>query len=280
MRVAVIQLNSKNDRETNVQNALRLVDQAAGQGSQFVLLPEYTTFVGGYEGYPVNAEPVPGPTSTRLSAKAKEHGIYLHGGSLIETTPDPARFYNTSLLYDPSGELMAMYRKIHLFDIDVPDEVTEMESRVVLPGDRLVAVDLPDFRLGLSICFDVRFPELYRTLAVAGAEVMVIPAAFANSTGKVHWEILLRARAIENHAYILAPAQCGQDASGSWCYGHSMIVDPWGSILAEAPGEGEAVLVRDIDAEHARIRRNQIQVLNLRKPQIYRKAPELGGKVV
>jgi predicted amidohydrolase len=274
MRVAVVQLNSNNDRKSNVDNALQLVDEAAEQGARFVLLPEYATFVGGYDAYPVNAESVPGPTSGRMAAKAKEHGIYLHAGSLIETTPVPNRFYNTSVLCSPSGELVAVYRKVHLFDIDVPEEVTDTESSVVLPGDRLMVVDLPEFRLGLSICFDVRFPELYRALAVAGAEVLVVPAAFAESTGRAHWEILLRARAIENHAFILAAGQYGCDATGHPLYGHSMIVDPWGKILAQAPGQGETVLVADIDAEQARLRRSQIQVLDVRVPQVYAQEPE------
>lgn len=274
MRVAVIQLNSKHDLQSNVENALRLVDEAAGRKAQFVLLPEYATFLGGYEDYPANAEPVPGPISRRMAAKSKQHGIYLHCGSMIETSPAAGRFYNTSVLCDPSGRLIATYRKLHLFDIDVPNEVTDMESKVVLPGDRMVVVDLPEFRLGMSICFDVRFPELYRSLAVAGAEVLAIPAAFAEATGRVHWEVLMRARAIENHAFVLAAGQYGCDAVGYPLYGHSMIVDPWGSILAEAPGQGEVVLVEDIDLGQVAVRRKQIQVLQARRPHIYVTNPE------
>lgn len=267
MRVAVVQMNSGDDREQNVRRALELVDQAVEQGATFVVLPEYMTFLGPYEGFPDASETIPGSTFERLAAKAREHGIYLHGGSLIEKSSRDDRFYNTSLLFNPQGELVALYRKIHLFDVDVPDGVTDTESSTILPGDKLVVVDAAGFRIGLSICYDLRFPEMYRRLAAAGAELLIIPAAFARATGRAHWEILLRARAIENLAYVLAPGQHGE-ASGSRFYGHSMVVDPWGEILSVVP-DGDAVVVADLDRSEVLRRREQIPVLKVRQPDLY-----------
>jgi len=268
MRAAVIQISSGTDRAGNVERALALVDRAARLGARLVVLPEYMTYLGRFEGLAAVAETVPGPTSVRLAAKAREHGIYLHGGSLIERSPRPDRFYNTSLLYGPEGQLLATYRKIHLFDVDVPGQVTVRESQAFLPGDTLAIAPAGDLQLGLSICFDLRFPELYRALAIRGAEVLLVPAAFAQATGRVHWEILLRARAIENHAYVLAAAQYGQDAAGRGYYGHSLIVDPWGAVLGELP-DGEGILLADLDPEQVRQRRQQVPVLELRRPAAY-----------
>ncbi len=269
MRVSVIQFNSSQDRETNVARALALVDRAAAQGAQFVLLPEYATFLGSYERYLENSETVPGPTSVVMAAKARQHGITILAGSLIERSPRADRFYNTSLLFNPNGELVASYRKVHLFDVDVPGKVTDNESSAVLPGKHLMVVNLPEFCLGMSICFDLRFPELYRSLALAGAEVLAIPSAFARGTGEAHWHVLVRARAIENHAYVLAAGQCGADSDGHYCYGHSLIVDPWGVILAEAPADEEAVLIADINIEQVYKRRAQIPVLKVCQPGVY-----------
>jgi predicted amidohydrolase len=204
-----------------------------------------------------------------MSAKARQHEIFLHAGSLIEKSQSPSRFYNTTTVFNPQGELIATYRKVHLFDINVPGQVTETESSTIIQGENLVTVRLPWFCLGLSICFDVRFPEIYRALACAGAQVFVIPSVFARTTGEAHWHILLRARAIENHAYILAASQFGTDIEGHGFYGHSMIVDPWGVIVAEAPAEDEAVLVADIDVDQVNQRRSQIPVLDVRRPEVY-----------
>lgn len=271
MRVSVIQLNSCQDRDANVEKAIKMIDRAVYQGAQFVQLPEYTTFMGHYSKYDQFAESVPGPTSEAIAAKARQHGVTIHAGSLIERSPIPEKFYNTSLLFNSKGELIAQYRKVHLFDVDIPGKVTIKESSILVPGNQLVLVDLPEFCLGMSICFDLRFPELYRTLALAGAEVFAIPAAFTRNTGEAHWHILNRARAIENHAYVLAAGQCGADAHGHYCYGHSLIVDPWGVILAEAPAEEQTILIADIDIEQVHKCREQIPVLNVNRPEIYSK---------
>jgi len=267
MRAAVVQMNSGDDRVQNVERALELVDRAADQGATFVALPEYMTYLGPYEGFAGASETVPGPTSERLADKARQRGIYLHGGSLIEKSPREDRFYNTSVLFDPQGELIALYRKIHLFDVDVPDGVTDTESSTILPGETLVNVDAAGFQIGLSICYDLRFPEMYRRLAAAGAELLIIPAAFARHTGQAHWEVLVRARAIENLAYVLAPGQHGE-ASGSRFYGYSMIVDPWGQIL-NVVADGDAVVIAELDREEVLRRREQIPVLKVRRPDLY-----------
>lgn len=272
MQAAVIQLNSRQlNRRDNVFNALALVDQAAQQGAEFVLLPECMTFVGTYNHYADIAEDINGPTAEMASNSARKNGIYLHIGSLTEHSSVPGMYYNTSLLFNPQGELIATYRKVHLFDIDVPGQVSDTESAFILPGDQLVTVKLPKFHLGMSICFDLRFPDMYRALALSGAQVLVVPAAFSRPTGRAHWHALLRARAIENHAYVLAACQYGSDKAGHWFFGHSLIIDPWGVILAEGPANQKAVLIADLDMEQVEKRREQIQVLKLRKPEVYGK---------
>ena len=269
MKVSVIQINTTLDRDSNMEKALRMIDQAAEKGAQFVQLPEYSSFVGNFDRYREYSEPLPGPTSEALAAKARQHGITINFGSLIQQSQQADRFYNTSLLFTPNGDLVASYSKVHLFDVDVPGKVTESESSVIMPGDHLVIVNLPEFCLGMSICFDLRFPEVYRALALAGAEVFAIPSAFARGTGEAHWHVLVRARAIENHAYVMAAGQCGPDPEGHYFYGHSLIVDPWGGILAEASAEEETVLVANIDIEQVHNRRSQIPVLNVRRPEAY-----------
>jgi len=274
MRVAVVQMNVGTSKQANVERALRLIDEAAGQGAELIVLPEYATFIAPESEYAAVAEALPGATSARFAAKAREHGIYLHPGSFVEVSPVPGKFYNTSYLLDPAGEVVAVYRKVHLFDIDVPGEVTDKESALIAPGDELVAVELPEFTIGLTICFDLRFPELYRALAAADCLVMAVPAAWAEATGRVHWEVLLRARAIENHAYVVAPCQQGS-CEGYPHWGHSMIIDPWGAILAELPA-GDGVVVADVDAAEARRRRAQTSVLAVRRPDVYAQAPGTG----
>jgi predicted amidohydrolase len=172
-----------------------------------------------------NAEPIPGQTTDFLGRLARELGVYVLGGSILEGAPGAQRLFNTSTFFDPSGELVAVYRKIHLFDVKAPDR-KYVESRTVAPGREIVTAKAGAVTLGLSICYDLRFPELYRLLALRGAEVLAVPAAFTLQTGKDHWELLLRARAVENQAYVIAPAQWGQKADGRWTYGRSVIVDP------------------------------------------------------
>ncbi len=275
MLVAVAQMHSTSDKERNVDRAVGFVDEAAGRGAGLVLLPEYAVYLGPEEGYTAVAEPIPGPTTERLGEAARRHGMYVCVGTIIEPSTE-GRFFNTSVLIDPAGTVVATYRKIHLFDIDVPGEATDTESAYMDAGDRLVVVQTPGLTLGMSICFDVRFPELYRALAAAGANVLTVPSAFTVPTGRAHWEVLLRARAIENHAYVLAAGQHGTTPDGIATYGHSMIVDPWGRVLREMP-EGVGILVADIDVDEAVRRRGQIPVLDLRRPELYEKVTTIRG---
>jgi len=256
VRVAVCQLNSRDDREINVEVARSLLEQAAAGGADLAILPEYTDYLGPAVGAPP-AGPVDGDYPTAFSDAARELGMWVHAGSFHEAGPDPAHTYNTSLVFDRSGVLTATYRKIHLYDVEIPGRVSYLESASVSPGTAPVSVAVEGHTVGLSICYDLRFPELYRHLAVVdGATILVVPAAFMLHTGRDHWEVLLRARAIENQCYLFAPAQGGRHSDKRITYGHAMVVDPWGLVTARA-SEGEGLANAPVDSELlARIRRN------------------------
>jgi deaminated glutathione amidase len=271
LRVAAIQLTSGADRDANLRRIDRLLERAAAQGCQLAALPE----VANVRTEPVrhsDAEPVPGPTTNRLAESARRLGIWINGGSLLEQSAEAEpRAFNTSVLIDPHGRIVASYRKIHLFDVDLDDGSSHRESRSVAPGCDAVTTFVEDLQVGLSVCYDLRFPELYRLLATGGARVLFIPSAFTALTGKAHWEVLLRARAIENQAFVVAPAQLGAAEGASACYGHSLIVDPWGEVLAEADDE-ETVIVADLDVQRLeRLRREFPSLANRRLPLL---APE------
>jgi predicted amidohydrolase len=267
--VAAVQLTSGSDPEENVEAAIALVERAATSGAKYVQLPEYFNYLGPSSGFAAAAESIPGPTTARLARVARSHGIVLHIGSMLETSSSAQKFFNTSVVIDGAGEIVATYQKAHLFDIDVPGEVAHRESDSISPGVQLVVAEVAGLRLGLSICFDVRFPEMYRQLALHGATVLAIPAAFNLATGRVHWDVLVRARAIENHAYVIAAAQVGTTAEGVSTYGHSMIVGPWGEVLVESFEAGQDVLIATIDVGEVARRRSQIAVLELRRPEFY-----------
>jgi deaminated glutathione amidase len=269
IRVALIQMESGPSKDENLAFACARIEEAAKAGARVVGLPEYFTYLGPEKRYREIAEPVPGPVTERLTSLAVAHDVYVHAGSMVEPIAGDTRFFNTSLLITPGGDIRGLYRKVHLFDIDVPDQVEDQESAYIAPGDGLCVVELPEFVAGMSICFDVRFPELYRSLAAAGATVLFVPAAFAQATGRVHWKILLQARAIENHAYVLAAGQHG-DKSGSPMYGHSMIVDPWGAVLAEYE-QPSGIIYADLDPDEPERRRQQVPVLTNRFPEVYAK---------
>lgn len=252
---AALQMTSTAEVEQNLQTAERLVDAAAARGAQLVGLPENFAFLRS-EGQPVpDALDLDGPWVRRMAALARRHRLTLLLGSVPERVEGDTRVYNTSVLLGPDGATLASYRKIHLFDIDLPGLEHLKESRSVKPGEAVVVADTPAGRIGLSICYDIRFPELYRRLAREGARVLAVPSAFTDRTGKDHWEVLLRARAIENLAFVFAPAQAGQHGKGRASHGHAMIVDPWGTILAQvADGEGIALAELDFDRQE-RLRR-------------------------
>ena len=267
LRVAAIQMSSTPDKEENKETAEALIREAVSARADLVALPELWSCHGLDEAYRENAESVPGPTTDFLGELARELGIYLLGGSILEGDPGAQRLSNTSTFFDPSGEMTAVYRKIHLFDVKVSDR-EYLESANIAPGSEIVTAKAGAATLGLSVCYDVRFPELYRLLALRGAEILAVPAAFTLQTGKDHWELLLRARAVENQAFVVAPAQWGQKADGRWTYGRSMIVDPWGTVLATCPDrDGHALATLDLD--YLDRFRAEFPALTNRRPEAY-----------
>lgn len=246
-RVAAVQMASGADKARNVATAERLVRLAVDRGAVLVGLPENVAWMGPEPERAAAAEPLDGPTLTHFAALAHTLGIHLLAGSVLETGAPGGRLYNTSVLLGPAGERLAVYRKMHLFDVEVGDGQTYRESAAVAPGTEVVSAETPLGRIGLSVCYDLRFPELYRALAAQGAIVLTVPSAFTLMTGKDHWEVLLRARAIENQAYVLAPAQGGRHPGDRLTYGHALIADPWGLVVACA-SEGEGLAVADLDA--------------------------------
>lgn len=263
---AAIQMSSTPDKEENKAAAEALIRAAAASGAELVALPELWSCHGLDKVYKENAEPVPGPTTDFLSGLARELGLHVLGGSMLENAGSE-KMYNTSTFFTPDGELAAVYRKIHLFDVKAPDR-EYLESANIAPGGEVVTAKAGPATLGLSVCYDVRFPELYRLLALRGAEVLTVPAAFTLQTGKDHWEVLLRARAIENQAFVVAPAQWGQKADGRWTYGRSMILDPWGTVLSQCPDrDGYALATLDLD--YLDRFRTEFPALANRRPQAY-----------
>ena len=248
---AVCQMRSGDDVELNLVSAEALVRAAARAGATFVTLPECMVFLKSEGEHAPEAQSIEGAWAKQFCDLARELKITLLMGSFPEAAAEATRPYNTTLLFGPAGDRLASYRKMHLFDIDLPGLEHLKESRATSPGTELVVADAGFAKLGLSICYDLRFPELYRALSAGGAEVLLVPSAFTDRTGRAHWEVLLRARAIENLCYVMAPAQWGMHSPNRASYGHAMIVDPWGFVLAEVQdGEGFAVAVLDFERLH------------------------------
>jgi deaminated glutathione amidase len=266
MRVAACQLNARADREANLTTARALLERAASAGADLAVLPEFTDYLGPAAGLP-EPEPLDGEYARFFAKTAHELGMWVHAGSFHEVGPDPDRTYNTSVVFDRSGALAGVYRKIHLYDVEIPGRVSYHESATVAPGEAPTTVPVDGVPVGLSICYDLRFPELYRHLAVhGGAQVLVVPAAFMLHTGRDHWEVLLRARAIENQCYVVAAGQIGDHDPGRTCFGRSMIIDPWGTILAQAP-DTVGVTIADLDLDRlSEIRAELPSLANRRLP--------------
>lgn len=262
MRVAVCQLNARADRAANLAMAKDLLVRAAAAGADLAVLPEFTDYLGPDVPKPESLE---GEYATFFSKAARELGIWVLAGSFHEAGTWDERSHNTAPLFDRSGALISAYRKIHLYDVEIPGRVSYLESATIAPGAETVVADVEGVRVGMSICYDLRFPELYRRLAVeGGAQVIVVPAAFMLHTGKDHWEVLLRARAIENQCYVLAAGQIGDHDPGRTCYGRSMVIDPWGTVIAQAP-DTVGITVADIDLERlAKIRSELPSLANRR----------------
>ena len=267
LRAACVQLNTRQDATAAVRTAGELVRKAADEGARLIALPETWAYKGGHAGIAASAQALDGPSNGILAELAAELGVYVLAGSIYEPSPVAARVYNTSALYGPGGELLAAYRKIHLFDV-VAGTVVYRESDDVAAGAHVVTAEVDGVTVGLSICYDLRFPELYRSLALRGADVLLVPSAFTAYTGAAHWEVLLRARAVENGCFVVAPAQVGEHLPGRDCWGHSMLVDPWGVVLAEL-AEGVGVCVADLDLERLAEVRAQIPPLENRRPDAY-----------
>lgn len=263
---AVVQLTSTSDEARNLDQAETLIRRAAGYGAKLVATPENTNFLGPHGDKVRRAEPVDGPTIRRFGALAAELGITLLVGSYNERSDEPSRCFNTSVLLGNDGALLGSYRKIHLFDVDVSDDVRFQESATVVPGTDVVVAQSPLGPVGLSVCYDLRFPELYRAMVERGAQILTIPAAFTATTGKDHWEPLMRARAIETQCYVLAPGQTGRhdDHGLRQSHGHSMIVDPWGHVIARA-SDGPGIALAEIDLDRVASVRRSMPVASHRR---------------
>ncbi|HSI80901.1 MAG TPA: carbon-nitrogen hydrolase family protein [Solirubrobacterales bacterium] len=276
MRAAVVQLNSGADKARNLEVAERLVRAAAAAGAALVVLPEKWTVLGDAEALREGAEPIDGPAIGVVRSWASELGAHIVAGSIAERVDGDDRLSNTSILINANGELAAVYRKLHMFDVDVGG-VAYRESEHERPGDEIVTASAGEVEVGLSVCYDLRFPELYRILALRGARVIAVPSAFTLATGRDHWDVLLRARAIENQAFVVAANQFGDAPPHYTSYGRSAIVDPWGVVLARAP-DGESFAVAELDfAALERVRRT-LPSLARRRPDAYR-WPELPTEV-
>jgi predicted amidohydrolase len=269
MRAAAIQLNSSNDKASNLTRAAALVAAAAADGADLIALPEKWNLLGTGDEHAAAAERLDdGPSIEAARGWARDLGVNVLAGSIGELADGDERIFNTSCLIDRSGELAGVYRKIHMFDVEVGG-VRYEESAREQPGDELVSADVDGVELGMTICYDLRFCELYRILAVGGARIFAIPSAFTLATGRDHWDVLLRARAIENAAFVIAPGQFGEAPPHYSSYGRSAIVDPWGVILAQAP-DGEGFVAAELDFESQDRVRESLPALANRRPETYR----------
>jgi predicted amidohydrolase len=262
--MGAVQMSSTADRARNLETAVRLVNEAADLGAKLVALPENFAYMGPEDGRLASAETLEGPTLGALRELARRRGVFILAGSIAEKVEDPRKTANTSALIADDGALVAAYRKIHLFDVNIPDGARYAESEVVVAGDKVVVAPTSLGRVGLTVCYDLRFPELYRRLGELGAEVITIPAAFTLYTGKDHWEVLVRARAIENLAYVIAPAQVGRHSANRQTFGNAMVVDPWGVVLARCP-DGEGVCVAPFRRDRLERARVELPALKHRK---------------
>jgi predicted amidohydrolase len=269
LRVACVQLTSGPDKVANLEKTERLVARAAATGAEVVALPEKWNAIGSPDVLHAAAETLDGGESVAAMAEwARTHAITLIGGSIPESREGREKLSNTSVAFGPDGEVLGVYRKIHLFDVEVGGHVYR-ESEAEEPGEEPVVVRADEWPIGLTVCYDVRFPELYRILALEGAELVTVPAHFTLHTGRDHWHLLLRARAVENQYYVAAPAQVGETLPGRPSYGRSLIVDPWGIVLAQAPDE-ETVISAELDRARLREVRTKLPSLKNRQPEAYR----------
>lgn len=264
-KIAVAQMDSKEDTEENLMKIETCISRAAGNDADLIIFPEHAEYLGmDYEGY---ASAVPGEITCFFAACAERYGLYVHCGTLTEKK-EGGKPYNTSILFSPEGEIISRYRKLHMFDVRLTDGPGYLESAEVSPGDEIVVCDTELGKIGLAVCYDLRFPEQFRIMARQGAGLMVLSANFTENTGKAHWESLLRARAIENTCYVAAAGQCGKK-DAFVAYGHSMVIDPWGEVIARA-GTEEEILYAVIDTDRIEEVRRQVPSLANVRGDVYK----------
>jgi deaminated glutathione amidase len=269
MRASAVQLNSTEDKQRNLAIAERLVREAASDGAELVVLPEKFNVLGAPSDLSAGAEGLDGPTMRWAASLARGLGIFLVAGSIVEKVDGEEKLRNTSALIGPDGLTRALYRKIHMFDVEIEGTVYR-ESDAEAPGEEIVIAEAGALPVGLAVCYDLRFPELFRIMAVRGARAFTLPSAFTVPTGRAHWEVLVRARAIENQAFVIAAGQVGKHPPDHESYGHSMIVDPWGVVLASASDEPERVVTADLDLARQEEMRRKLPSLANRRPDAYR----------
>lgn len=274
LRLAIGQMNVGLDKDRNLERASLMVDEAASQGAQMVVLPEIFNSPYIARRFPEYAESYPGKSTDLLSELAHRHRLTLVGGSIPERDSDGA-LYNTSFIFGPDGALIGRHRKIHLFDVDIPGKMTFQESATLSPGNELQILTRGDLRFAVMICYDVRFPELARQAALQGVHLLVIPAAFSRTTGSLHWDLLMRCRAVDNQVFIAAASPAYNPCASYQTWGHSMVVDPWGKVLAQAGDEEELLLV-DLDLSVIDEVRAQIPVLKQRRTDLYELVSTIG----
>lgn len=267
LRVACVQLNSREDKAANLAAADGLIERAAAAGARLIVLPETWNYKGGARGILAAGEDLDGPSTTRMRELAALHEVHILAGSFYERSDGPDRLFNTSVLFGPHGERLAEYRKIHLFDA-VSGTVVYRESDVLRAGDEMVLGEVEGITVGLSICYDVRFPELYVRLAARGARILALPAAFTAYTGAAHWHVLLRARAIETGCFVVAADQVGFHTATNECYGHSLVVDPWGRVITEVD-DGIGLCLADLKMALVDQARGALPCLRHRRPDVY-----------
>ncbi|MEE8190397.1 MAG: carbon-nitrogen hydrolase family protein [Candidatus Scalindua sediminis] len=264
---AAIQLCANEDKNRNLKLASQFIDTAVENGADVVVLPEMFNCCGHTEVMVRNAEEIPGHTTNTMSDKARQYGIYIVCGSIFEKA-GKNKVYNTSVIIGRDGKILAKYSKIHLFDIDIQDNIRYKESEHVIAGNKIVTVNMGGVKAGLSICYDLRFCELFRSLALKGAKVIFIPSAFTQTTGEYHWEPLIKARAIENQVFVVAANQIGTSPNNITCYGKSMVVDPWGRVLAKAK-DNENVITAEIDLDLLNEVRTEVPLFEQRRTDLY-----------
>ncbi|NIE78035.1 carbon-nitrogen hydrolase family protein [Pantoea sp. Ap-967] len=269
MKVALCQLNSKQDKVANIASAIEQIGNAVKQGARVAVLPECIDYMGPISGVLGNSEEFDGATPAAFAHVAKEHGIWIVAGTIRTRSEGETRCSNTAYVISPDGLIHYHYNKVHMFDVLIDGQVDFLESAIVKPGSEVGFTHIDDVPVGLAICFDIRFPELFRAQALKGAKVMFVPAAFTMFTGKDHWEVLLRARAIENQCFVVAVGQWGAHAPGTVSYGRSMVIDPWGTVLATAP-DGVNTTVVDLPMHRIDEVRASVPSLANRCPEVYK----------